>query len=148
MEFKYFSKGDIQEEKLIEIKLNPLTDGFVNNSPHKATDDKYNALIIGTNGDSRKADSEEICIILERLKNCAGSLMLGDSDYIVLFNDEKAFDLEEGRFFVGSMMVMKMNDENLCPLSDDEISEVKELLQDRMAILISGDHQFSALTLS
>lgn len=75
-------------------------------------------------------------------------MILGESDYIVLFNDDKAFDLEEGRFFVGSMLVMKIIGDRLLPLSDEEIAEVEDILDGRMATLVSGDQQFSALVLS
>lgn len=95
--------------KNIEIKLNPLTDGFVENAVNKnAIRADRHALIIATNGDLRLTDLNEVKEIIEGFKNCGGSIILGDSDFIVLFNDNKAFDLEEGRFFVGSMLVMKI----------------------------------------
>jgi hypothetical protein len=135
--------------KNIEIKLNPLTDGFVGNKVNgNAIRADRHALIIATNGDLRLTDLSEVKDILEGFKNCGGSMILGESDYIVLFNDDKAFDLEEGRFFVGSMLVMKIIGDRLLPLSDEEIAEVEDILDGRMATLVSGDQQFSALVLS
>lgn len=108
--------------KNIEIKLNPLTDGFVENAVNEnAIRADRHALIIATNGDLRLTDLNEVKEIIEGFKNCGGSIILGDSDFIVLFNDNKAFDLEEGRFFVGSMLVMKISGDRLLPLSDEEI---------------------------
>ena len=135
--------------KNIEIKLNPLTDGFVENAVNeKAIRADRHALIIATNGDLRFTDLNEVKEIIEGFKNCGGSIILGDSDFIVLFNDNKAFDLEEGRFFVGSMLVMKISGDRLLPLSDEEIVAVQDMLDGRMATLVSEDQQFSALVLS
>ena len=135
--------------KNIEIKLNPLTDGFVENAVNEnALRADRHALIIATNGDLRLTDLNEVKEIIEGFKNCGGSIILGDSDFIVLFNDNKAFDLEEGRFFVGSMLVMKICGDRLLPLSDEEIVAVQDMLDGRMATLVSEDQQFSALVLS
>ena len=135
--------------KNIEIKLNPLTDGFVENAVNKnAIRADRHALIIATNGDLRLTDLNEVKEIIEGFKNCGGSIILGDSDFIVLFNDNKAFDLEEGRFFVGSMLVMQICGDRLLPLSDEEIVTVQDMLDGRMATLVSEDQQFSALVLS
>lgn len=135
--------------KNIEIKLNPLTDGFVENAVNEnAIRADRHALIIATNGDLRLTDMNEVKEIIEGFKNCGGSIILGDADFIVLFNDNKAFDLEEGRFFVGSMLVMKISGDRLLPLSDEEIVAVQDMLDGRMATLVSEDQQFSALVLS
>lgn len=135
--------------KNIEIKLNPLTDGFVENAVNEnAIRADRHALIIATNGDLRLTDLNEVKEIIEGFKNCGGSIILGDSDFIVLFNDNKAFDLEEGRFFVGSMLVMKICGDRLLPLSDEEIVAVQDMMDGRMATLVSEDQQFSALVLS
>lgn len=135
--------------KNIEIKLNPLTDGFVENAVNEnAIRADRHALIIATNGDLRLTDMNEVKEIIEGFMNCGGSIILGDSDFIVLFNDNKAFDLEEGRFFVGSMLVMKISGDRLLPLSDEEIVAVQDMLDGRMATLVSEDQQFSALVLS
>lgn len=77
--------------KNIEIKLNPLTDGFVENTVNEnAIRADRHALIIATNGDFRLTDLNEVKEIIEGFKNCGGSIILGDSDFIVLFNDNKA----------------------------------------------------------
>lgn len=132
----------------IEITLNPLTDGFVENKVNADTlrGDRH-VLIIGTNGNLRLTDTEEGKQILEAFETCGGSMILGDS-YIALFDDRKAFDLEDGRYFVGSMVIMKMSGNLLAPLSDAEVKEAQELLAGHMATLVSGDQQFSALVLA
>lgn len=136
-------------DKAIEIILNPLTDGIIKGKIQEEliTEDRH-VLIIATNGKYRLTDSMEANDILEGLKNCVGSMILGDSDFIILFNDNKAFSLEDGRFFVGSMLVMKICGKQLLPLTDEEIVRVQELLDGHMTTLVSGNQQFSALVLS
>lgn len=131
----------------MSITLNPLTDGFVENDKDMVRADG-SALIIATNGAFRLTDMMEAKHIIEGLGTRGGSIILGDDDFIVLFNDDKAFDLAEGRFFVGSMLVMKISEDRLLPLSDDEIVTAQEMLDGRMATFVSGDQQFSALVLS
>ncbi len=131
----------------MSITLNPLTDGFVENDKDMIRADG-SALIIATNGALRLTDMMEAKHIIEGLGTRGGSIILGDDDFIVLFNDDKAFDLAEGRFFVGSMLVMKISEDRLLPLSDDEIVTAQEMLDGRMATFVSGDQQFSALVLS
>lgn len=133
--------------KSMSITLNPLTDGFVENDKDMVRADG-SALIIATNGAFRLTDMMEAKHIIEGLGTRGGSIILGDDDFIVLFNDYKAFDLAEGRFFVGSMLVMKISEDRLLPLSDDEIVTAQEMLDGRMATFVSGDQQFSALVLS
>lgn len=135
--------------KSMSITLNPLTDGFVENDKDKdMVRADGHALIIATNGALRLTDMMEAKHIIEGLGTIGGSIILGDDDFIVLFNDDKAFDLAEGRFFVGSMLVMKISEDRLLPLSDDEIVTAQEMLDGRMATFVSGDQQFSALVLS
>lgn len=133
----------------MSITLNPLIDGFVENENDKdMVRADGSALIIATNGALRLTDMMEAKHIIEGLGTRGGSIILGDDDFIVLFNDDKAFDLAEGRFFVGSMLVMKISEDRLLPLSDDEIVTAQEMLDGRMATFVSGDQQFSALVLS
>lgn len=133
----------------MSITLNPLTDGFVENENDKVmVRADGHALIIATDGAFRLTDMMEAKHIIEGLGTRGGSIILGDDDFIVLFNDDKAFDLAEGRFFVGSMLVMKISEDRLLPLSDDEIVTAQEMLDGRMATFVSGDQQFSALVLS
>lgn len=131
----------------MSITLNPLTDGFVEKDKDMVRADD-SALIIATNGALRLTDMMEAKHIIEGLGTRGGSIILGDDDFIVLFNDDKAFDLVEGRFFVGSMLVMKISEDRLLPLSDEEIVTAQEMLDGRMATFVSGDQQFSALVLS
>ena len=141
--------------KHIEIRLDPLTDGFTEDKAdaNDARTDRH-VLIIATNGKDRLTDVTEARHILDKL-DASGSIgvialvdVQGDKDFLVVFNDEKSFDMEENRFFVGSMLVMKIEGKHLAGLSEKEISRVKEILEGRMCDLVNGEESFSALALS
>ena len=136
-------------EVKIEIRLNPLTDGIVQTiCTDKAERQDRHALVIATNGDTKQISLHKAKEILDGLKACSGSIIIGDSDYIVIFNDDKAFDTESGRYFVGSMLVMRIDEDRMVPLAEEEIQTVKELLDEHMADMAAGDLSFSALELS
>ena len=133
----------------IEIKLNPLTDGIVQTiCIDKAERQDQRALVIATNGDMKQISLQEAMKILDGLKDCSGSIIIGDSDYIVIFNDDKAFDTQEGRYFVGSMLIMRIDGDRLVPRTEEEIQTARELLDERMRDMTAGDLRFSALELS
>ena len=132
----------------IEIKLNPLTDGIVQTiCIDKAERQDQRALVIATNGDMKQISLQEAMKILDGLKDCSGSIIIGDSDYIVIFNDDKAFDTQEGRYFVGSMLIMRIDGDRLVPLTEEEIQTARGLLSERMRDMTAGDLRFSALEL-
>ena len=148
-----FKKNDGMS-KHIEIRLDPLTDGFTENKAAvNAIRADRHALIIATNGDFRLTDIREADTILRELaaSECSGSIILADVpdgvDFLVIFNDHKAFELEEGRFFVGSMLVLKMEGKRLQGLTDEEVYKVKDMMEGRMATLVDGGDTFSALAL-
>ena len=133
----------------IEIKLNPLTDGIVQTiCIDKAERQDQRALVIATNGDMKQISLQEAMKILDGLKDCSGSIIIGDSDYIVIFNDDKAFDTQEGRYFVGSMLIMRIDGDRLVPLTEEEIQTARGLLSEHMRDMTAGDLRFSALELS
>ncbi|MBP7348873.1 MAG: hypothetical protein KA965_09345 [Butyrivibrio sp.] len=133
----------------IEIKLNPLTDGIVQTiCIDKAERQDQRALVIATNGDMKQISLQEAMKILDGLKDCSGSIIIGDSDYIVIFNDDKAFDTQEGRYFVGSMLIMRIDGDRLVPLAEEEIQTARGLLSERMREMTADDLRFSALELS
>ena len=136
-------------EVKIEINLNPLTDGIVQTTCADETAERQerHALVIATNGDMKPISLQEVKAILDGLNGCSGSVMLGDMDYIAIFNDDKAFDTEDGRYFVGSMLIMRIDGDRLVPLTEEEIQTARGLLSERMRDMIAGDLRFSALEL-
>lgn len=131
----------------IRIQLNPLTDGVVMTKKEDMGREDKHALIIGTNGKYRLVSLQEAKEILYSLKDESASFILGSSDYIVIYNAGKAVSINDADYLVGSMLVMRMQEDELCMMSNEEIAQVQELIGNRMETMISDDQTFSALEL-
>ena len=131
----------------IRIQLNPLTDGVVMTKKEDMGREDKHALIIGTNGKYRLVSLQEAKEILYSLKDESASFILGSSDYLVIYNAGKAVSINEADYLVGSMLVMRMQEDQLCMMTNEEIAQVQDLIGNRMETMISDDQTFSALEL-
>ncbi len=144
MRFNYFYKGDLQMNREIDIKLNPVTDGFVEEN-FQDEGGGYYAFIIATNGEKRFADKHEAEEIIKALKGRVGVRLIGDAEYAVVFNKDKTFDTMAGRYFVGSMLVIRYDGEDFGLIPEEDLDYVVDLLEERMATMVDGEQRFSAL---
>ena len=131
----------------IRIQLNPLTDGVVMTKKEDMGREDKHALIIGTNGKYRLVSLQEAKEILYSLKDESASFILGSSDYLVIYNAGKAVSINEADYLVGSMLVMRMQEDKLCMMSNEEIAQVQDLIDNRMETMVSDGQTFSALEL-
>lgn len=131
----------------IIIQLDPLTDGVVMTKKSDMERDDKHALIIGTNGKYRLISLQEAKEILYSLKEESASFILGSSDYLVIYNAAKAVSINEADYLVGSMLVMRMQEDQLCMMSNEEIAQVQDLIGNRMETMVSDGQTFSALEL-
>ena len=131
----------------IIIQLDPLTDGVVMTKKNDMESEDKHALIIGTNGKYRLISLQEAKEILYSLKDESASFILGSSDYLVIYNADKAVSINEADYLVGSMLVMRMQEDKLCMMSNEEIAQVQELIGNRMETMVSDGQTFSALEL-
>ena len=69
---------------------------------------------------------------------------IGKTSYLVVYNSKKVIKTIEGKFFVGSALIVKGTNAGMEFLSEDEIDTVVNEFASRMATLCSGDIQFSA----
>lgn len=102
------------------------------------------ALVIGTNGNYRFVDEEEAVEIMEKLSDICGTDRMGRTKYLVIYNTKKVIKTIDGRFFVGSALIIKSSKSGIEFLDEDEIDTVVNEFASRMATLCSGDMQFSA----
>ena len=100
----------------INIALDPVNDGIVQKT-EQITCISKGALIIATNGKTRFVSLERIPYELEGLADLSYSEFMGDTKYLQIFNANKIFNVGTGRFFVGSVLVMKNDDGELCPMT-------------------------------
>ena len=131
----------------IRIQLNPLTDGVVMTKKEDMGREDKHALIIGTNGKYRLVSLQEAKEILYSLKDESASFILGSSDYLVIYNAGKSVSINEADYLVGSMLVMRMQEDKLCMMSNEEIAQVQDLIDNRMETMVSDGQTFSALEL-
>lgn len=135
----------------ISIRLDPMSDGLVDAKRTTDTTENENrfALIVGTNGEYREASMEEAEGILESLEGRAEAADLGRNEYIAFYDKEKCFSDEEGEYFAGSMVVLKVSEDSqeLKMLEEADTRRVMELLTERMVVFRVGEASFSAMEL-
>jgi len=127
----------------ITIQLDPVNDG-VSSIPANIKMKGRGALVIGTNGNYRFIDEDEAVEILDRLSGNCGTDYMGKNNYLVVYNSKKVIKEIEGRFIVGSVLIVKGTDKGIEFQEEDEINTVINEFASRMATLCSGDMQFSA----
>ena len=127
--------------KFLDITLNPVTDGILVGDD---TDVMEHAFIIGTNGEKRFVNNDEVKRIIEELKPNGGGFLLGEAKYVALFNMDKAFKIQNGRFIVGSVLVMSYEGERPGFIPDEDIDVVMDLLESRRVTVVDGKQKFSA----
>ena len=130
----------------INIALDPVNDGIVQNT-EQITCISKGALIIATNGKTRFVNLERIPYELEGLADLSYSEFMGDTEYLLIFNANKIFNVGTGRFFVGSVLVMKNDDGELCPMTREECGKASKEFQSRLATLVCDGQEFTAYEL-
>ncbi len=133
-------------EVMINIKLDPRTDGIVLQKDAADRVDEH-FIILGTNGMYREATFKETMQILDEMEDHSAGMMIGCGEhcYLLIFDGTKIFQHDDGEFFVGSMVVMKMTDKDRQMLKKEDVQEVKELLAGHMAMFQAGRDRFQAL---
>ena len=127
----------------ISIQLDPVNDG-VNSFPTDVRMKGRGALVIGTNGNYRFIAEDEAIEVMDKLSGCCETEYICKTSYLVVYNSNKVIKTIEGKFFVGSALIVKGTNAGMEFLSEDEIDTVVNEFASRMATLCSGDIQFSA----
>ncbi|MBQ7616236.1 MAG: hypothetical protein IJU77_14425 [Butyrivibrio sp.] len=129
----------------IKINLDPVNDGaeVKNMEMHKKD---CGALIIGTNGECRRVTDEEALDILDRIPDTEGEIM-GNSDYIAIFNQKKIFRFAGEKFFIGSAVLFKCDKKGIGSLTGDEFEEAAKEFRSRLITLTGKGQDISAYEL-
>ena len=90
----------------ISIQLDPVNDG-VNSFPTDVRMKGRGALVIGTNGNYRFIAEDEAIEIMDKLSGCCETEYIGKTSYLVVYNSKKVIKTIEGKFFVGSALIVK-----------------------------------------
>lgn len=130
----------------ITIQLDPISDG-VSDCPDNVKMKGRGALVIGTNGNYKFIDESEAFEIMDKLSGFCSTEYMGKTNYLIVYNSKKVIKTFEGRFFVGSALIVKGAQTGMEFIDEDEINTVVSEFASRMATLCSGDIQFSAYEL-
>ncbi|MBP5607917.1 MAG: hypothetical protein J6X66_06580 [Lachnospiraceae bacterium] len=128
----------------INIALDPVTDGASVIRVDEERESDAGALVIATNGEYRRIDPEEAYDILSRMPKTAYAEHLGKSPYMAVFNDEKIFEIREGRYFIGSVVILKWDEDGPDMLSGDDYDRAKKEFISRLSWLVVNGQKFTA----
>lgn len=132
----------------INIQLDPVTDG-PNFLPEKVTNESKKALVIGTNGEYRLIDEDEVYEIFDRMASAmvSESDFMGNTDFLAVFNAKKVLSTGGAKFVVGSVLIVKGAREGIALMDEEEIKQAKTEFQSRLVTLCGSGIQFSAYEL-
>ena len=127
----------------INIELIPYKDGLIQ-LPDKVCRTELQGLIIGTNGKSRLIDLDGAHEIIKKLENRSTGNFLENTPYIMIFDGDRIFKAEGNQYFVGSVLILKHDQDRLCGIPKNELKHVKSLFGSRIVTLCAEEITFSA----
>ena len=140
------------EDLMIRIELDPVNDKIVNfpvrNNSGDGKDIKnVKALVIGTNGEYRTVDTDEMEKIMIALETKSLAKSLSD-DYVMMYSAESVINAEFTRYLVGSVLVMKIGkDSKFKDLTDFDIDMMRTFFEMNLVTLTYGREKFDAYPL-
>lgn len=119
----------------IKINLDPIEDGIENLECFRF-EEELAGMIVSTTGSWKAIHAGELTDVLERLAEIGEVTQLGE--YWACFNSEKVLSINGDRYFIGSVVVLK--EENEIPLTKEDInSMVQEVTNRLVEIIINGE---------
>ena len=129
----------------VNIALDPVNDGasIINIKLEKKD---MGALIIGTNGERKRASIAETVEVLRKLDGICYGEFMGDSPYLMIINADKILKLDGSMYFIGSALIMKDEGkgEGMQPLSGDEFDEAARAFAGKLVTLVGNGQDYSA----
>lgn len=136
----------------IRINLDPVNDKIINfpvrNNPGDGTEVKnVKGIVMGTNGEFRTVDEDEVYRIMTALEGKSLARSLSD-DYMMLFSLEGVINAEFTRYLVGSVLIMKVGkDARFKDLTDFDIDMMRTFFETDLVTLTYGKEKFDAYPL-
>ena len=135
----------------VGMSLDPVNDGVTFLSGLKRWDVKRKdegSLVIATNGRSRILGIDDTADMLLRLSKVSYGEFLGNSDYIVILNGKKIHNVKDGKYFIGSALILRGGEGGLKTLTGDEYEEAKKEFKNHLVTLVCGRKEIPALELA
>lgn len=139
----FVMEGEIKLDSLeIKIQLDPVSDGIIA-FPKKDKIKDQRGIVIGTNGEYRIVNAEEVADIFNRFDDNAMAISTGD--YVGVFDERKAINISGSKYLVGSMLIFKSyNTDIVMPITEDDIARMIIEFKSRIVTLTTGKENFSA----
>lgn len=140
------------DELKIRIELEPAKDGiiqFPGNSERKSCAEirDRKALVIGTDGNFRTIDTDEMDRIFDEIGENGICEPIGE-DYLMCFSEKSVIMAEFTGYLVGSVVMIKVGkDSRIKPLSDLDIKLMRTYFQMGLITLTYGRDKFDAYPL-
>ncbi len=127
--------------------LNPVTDG-PNLDMKKIHVKHEKALLVGSDGRMEIISRDRALAFMDELSGLLYGEYIGNSDFIGIFNSKCNLRVDDRRFYVGTVLIMKSTGVGLGSLSDEECEEAYEAYKEGMVTLVSDGHDFTAYEIS
>lgn len=131
----------------LKFDLNPVTDGIVFIEDKKVGESgELNSLFIATNGEMKLTGENETNSALRGLDGKAGSFSMGDDkEYLAFYNSDRIMDIDDERYFVGSVIVIKVCGYELLSVEKADIEKIAAAFEERLGILSNGKEKLTAI---
>ena len=130
-----------------KLPLNPVTDG-PNLDMKKIHIKNEKALLVASDGRKEIISHDRAMEFMDELSGLLYGEYIGTTDYIGIFNSKCNLRVDERRFYVGTVLIMKSTGVGLGSLSDEECEEAYEAYKEGMVTLVSDGHDFTAYEIS
>ncbi|MBO4457374.1 MAG: hypothetical protein J5802_06630 [Butyrivibrio sp.] len=136
----------------IRINLDPVNDKILNfpvrNNPGDGKNVKnQKGVVIGTDYSYRTVDEDEANRIMSALGDNGIAKSLSEN-YVMLFSAESIINAEFTRYFVGSVLVLKIGDDSrIKDLTDFDIDMMRTFFETDLVTLTYGKEKFDAYPL-
>ena len=81
---------------------------------------------------------------MEELSETGESEYMGKTDYLVIYNGNKAFNIDGQKYFAGSVLIMKYDGKRISLLTREEMEEAESVFTSRLVIMTGNGQDFSA----
>ncbi len=130
-----------------KLPLNPVTDG-PNLDMQKIHIKNEKALLVASDGRKEIISHDRAMEFMDELSGLLYGEYIGTTDYIGIFNSKCNLRVDDRRFYVGTVLIMKSTGVGLGSLSDEECEEAYEAYKEGMVSLVSDGHDFTAYEIS
>ena len=131
----------------LDIKLDPVNDGAVV-SEESIIRKGRGGLVISTTGEYRRVDGLDVLELMINLMDVWVIERIGTTPFFMLFNGDKVINTGDGDFFIGTVLIVKSDEDNIPRLlSSDDFGKAAKEFESRLVTVMCDGQAFSAYEL-